>query len=124
MFIDMHHFTDKLIPKIAPSVRHILEKIAIIFIPLPLFMLFSGTTGIIEKDSPEQLATISSMGSSFFNSFGMHSLIILGALGITFIVWVITRKVWSQGDEDLEAEIFESDYNEKTFDEKQSHDIQ
>jgi len=111
MFIDIHHFTDKLIPKIAPSVRHILEKIAILFIPLPLFMLFSGTTGIIKTESPEQLATIGSMGSSFVHSFGMHSLIIAGAFGITFIIWFITRKFWGQTDEELEEEFFEPEIN-------------
>lgn len=107
MFIDMHHFTGKLLPKLAPSVRHILEKIAILFIPLPLFMLFSGTTGIIEKESPEHLATISTMGSSFFNSLGMHSLIIAGAFGITVIVWFITRKFWNQSDEELKQDLNE-----------------
>jgi len=126
MFIDMHHFTDKLIlnkliAKLAPSLRHILEKIAILFVPLPLFMLFSGTTGIIEKNSPEHLATISSMGSSFFNSFEMHSLILAGAFGITFIIWVITRKVWNQSDEQPGNKTFESDPYEKTFNEKMTH---
>ena len=122
----IHDYTFRIIPKLAPSLRHILEKIAVLFIPLPLLMLFFGTLGIIEKESPEHLANIGSMGSSFFNSLELHTLIIAGAFGVTLIVWFITRKIWTQSDEDylndeLEEEnqehqdlYFESDYTEQS----------
>ena len=100
MITHLHDFSLKLIPKLAPSVRHILEKLVILLIPLPLFMLFAGTEGIIENDSPENLATLGSLGSSFFDFFGLHTLIIAGAFGITFIIWFVTKNIWVNIDEE------------------------
>jgi len=102
MLLHLHDFSTKIIPKLAPAIRHIVEKIAILLIPLPLFMLFTGTEGIIEKDSPENLASISSLSYSFFNSFGMHILILSGALGVTFLIWFITKNIWKNSEDECE----------------------
>lgn len=105
MMTHIHDFTIR----ISPSIRHILEKLAIPCIPLPLFMLFAGTEGIIEKNSPENLANLGSLSSSFFNFFGMHTLIIAGAFGITLIIWFVTKNIWSSSDDDMEDEFYEND---------------
>ncbi len=80
--------------ELLPAVRHILEKLIIFLLPVPILLLIIGTEGIIEKDSPENLGSISSLSQSFFNYFEMHTLIFSGALGITFIVWLFTRNIW------------------------------
>lgn len=67
----------------------------ILLIPLPVFMLITGIEGLIKHQSPEKLASIASVGTVFFDFFNMHSLIILGALGLTFIIWFINRNKWS-----------------------------
>ncbi|MDX2504506.1 MAG: hypothetical protein QNL62_08525 [Gammaproteobacteria bacterium] len=107
MMIHAHSFRVRLAPNLAPklapklklSIRHTLEKIAIILIPLPLFMLFTGIEGIINNDSPEILATFGSLGFGFFNSFEMHTLIIAGAFGVTFLIWFVTRNIWTNSEE-------------------------
>ncbi|WP_214660644.1 hypothetical protein [sulfur-oxidizing endosymbiont of Gigantopelta aegis] len=53
---------------------------------------------MIKNESPDSLASLSSIGSGFFHFPGMHSLIIVGALGLTFIVWLLTRNLWSNVD--------------------------
>ena len=85
----------KPVVKLAPAIRHFLEKITILLIPLPLFMLFTGIKGIIEQESPNNLASLSSVSSGFFNSIDMHSLIFIGAFGVTFIIWFLTRRMWN-----------------------------
>lgn len=96
--IDLHKLQYTLKPaskfKISPAIRHILEKLTVFLIPIPLLFLIWGTEGIIEKDSPENLGSISAMSQSFFNYFELHTLIFIGALGITLIVWLITRNMW------------------------------
>jgi len=110
MITRLHAFRTRLIPKLAPSIRHILKKLAIILIPLPLLMLFAGTEGIINNDSPEILATFGSLGFGFFNSFEMHTLIITGAFGVTFLIWFVTRNIWTSPDEES---LEDKDYKEK-----------
>ncbi len=111
MITHLHDFSLKLI---APSVRHFLEKLVILLIPLPLFMLFAGTEGIIENDSPENLATLGTLSSSFFNFFGLHTLIIAGAFGITFIIWFVTKNIWSNIDEEPFSNNEQKDEQEET----------
>lgn len=89
------HLIPKALVKLTPAIQHILEKLTILIIPLPLFMLITGIAGIIEQESPESLASIGAIGSGFFNSFDMHFLIILGAFGVTFIIWFLTRNIWN-----------------------------
>ncbi len=84
----------KQLPELLSAMRYILEKLIIFLLPVPLLFLIIGTKGIIEKDSPENLGSINSLSQSFFNYFEMHTLIISGALGITFIVWLFTRNMW------------------------------
>ncbi len=87
-----HH---QFIAKLTPTIRHIFEKLIILLMPIPLFMLFTGIEGLIEQESPENLASLGTIGSGFLNFLEMHSLIIIGALGITFIIWFLTRNIWS-----------------------------
>jgi len=93
------HIIPKSIARLAPAIRHLLEKITILLIPLPVFMLITGIEGIIEQESPDNLASIGSVSSGFFNFLEMHSLIIAGAFGVTFIIWFLTRKVWSNSED-------------------------
>ncbi len=88
------------VAKLAPAIRHILKKLIVLMIPLPVFMLITGIAGIIEKESPENLASLSSVGSGFFSFLEMHSLIIAGAFGLTFIAWFLTRNMWSNTNDD------------------------
>lgn len=81
--------------KFAPAIKHTLEKLTLLLILVPLFMLITGIEGIIKQVSPESLGSLASVSSSFFSSLNMHTLIIFGALGTTFIIWFITRKVWT-----------------------------
>lgn len=114
----IHDITDKPIPKLEPSLRHLLEKVAVFLIPLPLFMLFSGTIGIIENETPDSLANMGSMGSSFFTFMDMHALIIAGAFGVTFIIWFVTRNIWNQSEDELYDE---QNYLEKNDVNKTDH---
>lgn len=82
--------------KFSPAIRHMLEKITMLLILLPLFMLITGIKGIIEQQSPDNLASLNSVGFSFMNFFDMHFLIIAGAFGVTFIIWFLTRKLWTK----------------------------
>ncbi len=82
--------------RLLPVIRHILEKLVVFLLPLPLILLIMGTAGIIKNDSPDNLASMRSMTQSFFNYFELHTLIIMGALGITLIVWFITRNIWGK----------------------------
>lgn len=56
--------------------------------PLALLMLYTGTSGIIENNSPDSLATISTLGQSFFTYIQYHSLILSGSIALTFAVWL------------------------------------
>lgn len=94
MITHLHDCKIKRIAEFSPSIQNILKKIVILLIPIPLFMLITGTEGIIENDSPENLATLNSLGANFFNSYEMHTLIFSGAFGITFIIWLVTRNIW------------------------------
>lgn len=105
------------VTKLAPAIRHILEKLTVLILPLPIFMLITGIAGIIEQQSPENLASLSSVGSGFFSFLEMHFLIIAGALGVTFIVWFLTRNIWSSSD-DVSFENTSSEYeNSQSVDE-------
>lgn len=99
MIMHIHDFRFKLHKDIIPALLHLLEKLLIILLPLPFFMVFLGTQGIIEENSPDSLANFNAMSSGFFDSLGMHALIILGALGITLIIWFITRKIWRNSEQ-------------------------
>ena len=110
MIIQLNNTAFSSLAKPAPAIKHILEKLTLLLMPLPLFMLFTGTEGIIKHESPENLASLGSIGSGFFNFINMHTLIIFGALGITFIVWFITRKIWTYSEEDFYEN--ESQYEE------------
>ena len=105
--------------KLAPALRHILEKITILLIPLPIFMLITGIEGIIEQESPDNLASLGTVGSGFFNFLEMHSLIIAGAFGMTFIIWFLTRSIWDN-DEDCGSEYMD-EYEEFVDEELVNH---
>lgn len=100
MIIQLNNATFSLLLKLTHDIKHILEKLILLLIPVPFFMLTTGIEGIIKYESPENLASLGSIGSGFFNFINMHTLIILGALGITFIIWFITRKVWTYSEDD------------------------
>jgi len=84
--------------KLGPALKHTLEKLVVLLIPVPVLMLIKGIEGIIERESPDSLASLGTVGSGFFNFLEMHSLIIAGAFGVTFIVWFLTRNIWSNSD--------------------------
>jgi hypothetical protein len=102
----------QLITHLIPIIHHLLEKITLLFIPLFLFMLSTGIEGIIEKESPDSLASFGSVSSSFFNFIGMHSMIIVGALGITSVIWFLTRNLWTTSDEYIDASQYIDEYEE------------
>ena len=114
----------KSIVKSAPAIRHILEKMTILLIPLPLFMLFTGTEGIIEQESPDNLASLSSVSSGFFNSIDMHSLIFAGAFGVTFIIWFLTRRMWNNLEDTSYENTEYTDEYEEFVDVELTHDKQ
>jgi len=62
-------------------------KIVITLLGMSLLVLFFGVTGIIENKSPENLASLNSLSTSFITYFEYHALIITGALGFTLAVW-------------------------------------
>jgi hypothetical protein len=98
--LTLHDTLFKISSKSAPAIRHILEKLSIFLIPLPLFMLFAGTEGLIKNESPDSLASLSAISSGFFHFPGMHTLIIAGAFGVTFIIWFLTRNLWTNDTAD------------------------
>ncbi|MCW8931327.1 MAG: hypothetical protein OQL19_13945 [Gammaproteobacteria bacterium] len=106
--------SDSGVNKLFPAIRHVLEKLTIVLIPLPVYMLIKGIEGIIEQESPESLASLGAVSSGFFNSLDMHSLIFLGALGLTFIVWFLTRNIWANGDDSEFSNEYE-DYTSEEF---------
>jgi hypothetical protein len=58
---------------------------------LSLFILFFGVTAIIENKSPENLSTVWTTVSGFINFIQYHFMILAGALGLTFSVWMFTQ---------------------------------
>ncbi|MCP3849442.1 MAG: hypothetical protein GY694_04270 [Gammaproteobacteria bacterium] len=94
--------------KLGPALKHTLEKLIILLIPVPVLMLIKGIEGIIERESPDSLASLGTVSSGFFNFLEMHSLIIAGAFGVTFIVWFLTRNIWSNSD----SEYTDDDYDD------------
>lgn len=52
---------------------------------LSIIMLFVGIIGIITNKSPENLASLATLSSSFIIYIEYHLLIIAGALGITHV---------------------------------------
>lgn len=83
-----------------PAIHQLLKNVLILLIPLPLLMLVVGTEGLIEQESPDSLASLSTIGTGFFNFLDMHSLILLGAFGVTFIIWLLTRNLWLNIDDE------------------------
>ena len=54
-----------------------------------IIVLFIGIFGLIEHKSPHNLASISTLGLSFFIYIEYHIMIILGALGSVLSTWTI-----------------------------------
>ena len=65
------------------------STMAFSFFALSVFIIFSGISGIIEHKSPEVMASLSTLGNSFFAYFKYHALIIIGALSLTFSIWFL-----------------------------------
>ena len=61
------------------------------FFALSLLVIFFGVSGIIEHKSPENLASLASLGSGFITHFEYHALIIFGALCFTFSIWFMRK---------------------------------
>lgn len=66
-------------------------KIIYPIIALSLFIIFFGVSGIIEHKSPDNLASLATLGSGFITYFEYHVLIICGALSVTFAVWFVRK---------------------------------
>jgi len=96
----------ELIEKQIDFIGKLINKIIVFFIPLPLFLLGTGISGIINDESPESLASINTMGMGFIDHINMHTLIFLGAFGITFIIWFITRKIWVNSERKIRKHSF------------------
>ena len=62
------------------------------FLILSLLVIFFGVSGIIEHKSPEDLASLSILSSSFIHYFEYHALIIVGALSLTFSMYFLGKK--------------------------------
>jgi len=104
------------VSKMTPALRHMLEKMTILLIPLPLFMLAAGIEGLIAQESPASLASLSSVSTSFLSFLDFHTLIIAGAFGVTFIIWFVTRRVWFSYEDDT------VDYDEEALYEMKGSD--
>ncbi|MCU7800442.1 MAG: hypothetical protein KZQ70_09905 [gamma proteobacterium symbiont of Lucinoma myriamae] len=100
MIIQLNNTAFSLLLKLTHDIKPILGKLILLLIPLPFFMLTAGIGGIIKQVSPESLGSLGSISSGFFYSINMHTMIILGALVITFFIWFITRKVWRYSEDD------------------------
>jgi len=74
--------------------KTLLRTIIFLFLPVFVYLLFSGINAMILQNSPDNLESISSLGYSFFTFLDLHSMILLGALGITFVIWFFTRDIW------------------------------
>ena len=74
------------------------KNLSLLLIPIPLSMLAAGTEGLIEVEPPDNLASLGAISSGFFNFLALHSLILSGAFGVTFIVWLLTKKLWLTTD--------------------------
>jgi len=71
-----------------------IEKLMLFLLPVPLVFLFTGTNGIIRQANPFEMTDFSSTLSAISNHFGMHFLILSGALCFTLMFWFATRKFW------------------------------
>ncbi len=74
--------------------KALFQIVVLLCLPIFAFLLFNGINKMILQNSPDNLASISSLGYSFVNFLDLHSMILLGALGITFVVWFFTRNIW------------------------------
>lgn len=68
-----------------------LKTVHTILFTLSLFVIFFGVSGIIEHKSPENLASLTTLGSGFITYFEYHALIIFGALCFTFSLWFMRK---------------------------------
>ena len=59
---------------------------------ISLTLLYVGVTGIIENKSPENISSVSVTMIGFFNFIQYHLLILAGALGCTYGIWLFTNK--------------------------------
>ena len=66
----------------------------ILILPIFVFLLFNGINAMILQNSPENLESMSTLGFSFVTFLDLHFRILFGALGITFVIWFFTRKIW------------------------------
>jgi len=71
-----------------------IEKLILFLMPIPLVFLFTGTRAMIQEADPFELTAISSTLTTFSNHFEMHFLILTGALSLTLMLWLATRKYW------------------------------
>ncbi len=65
-----------------------LIKIAPFLIPIPLFMIFYGINGFIQKSQSESVANLNSFSYSLVNDFSLHAMIVGGAFAITCLIWL------------------------------------
>lgn len=74
------------------SHESLLKAVYTIIFSLSAFVIFFGVSGIIEHKSPENLGSITALGSGFFVYFKYHALILFGALCFTISMWFMRKK--------------------------------
>jgi len=63
---------------------------------IPVLAIALGTYTIVNGLSPESLSSTSSLIDGFFEHFGGHAFILIGAFVLTLIVWDITHETWTR----------------------------
>lgn len=66
-------------------------KVSFFLLGCSLLSLFFGVAGIVEHKSPASMANMGTLANGFFSLFEYHLLIMTGALGSTFSVWLMDR---------------------------------
>lgn len=94
IYENMTHALHDLVTQLKHLLKTFFRTIVLLFLPVSVYLLFSGINAMILQNSPDNLASISSLGYSFFAFLDLHSMILLGALGITLVIWFFTRELW------------------------------
>jgi len=65
------------------------QKAIVALLGMSLLIMFMGVSGIVEHKSPVYMETVGTLATSVLAYYEYHALIIAGALGFTFSVWLI-----------------------------------
>jgi Na+/H+-dicarboxylate symporter len=94
IYENITHVLHDVVSQLKLLLKRFLQLIIYLFLPVFIYLLFSNINEMILQNSPENLGSINSLSYSLLTFLDLHFMILLSALGITFVIWFITRDIW------------------------------